>query len=163
MAALQEVLEDRLGPLDRGIVALYWFPTNGLPSALLCNVSSDEVFEKQMVLPAGRNKWLAKEITVRVEFEEGPYRLWVKPSRRAMDELDGRTTGIVAPVVERRTEDTIQTNKQLALIRQSISQVAWGPTSQEDARQIQRRVVDEGVDRVILANKESSEDRKSVV
>ena len=34
---------------------------------------------------------------------------------------------------------------------------AWGPASQEDARQIQRRVVDEGVDRVVLANKESAD------
>ena len=75
MAALQVVLEDRLGALDRGIATLYWFPTNGLPPALLCNVSSDEIFEKQMVLPAGRNKWIAKEITLKVEFEEGPYRL----------------------------------------------------------------------------------------
>ena len=74
-----------------------------------------------------------------------------------MDELVGRTAGQGALVVERRTEDAVQTSKQLALIRQSITQVAWGPASREDARQIQRRVVDEGVERVMLAGKESAD------
>jgi hypothetical protein len=165
--ALTGALESQVGELARGILTRYWFDPNSRKPSLLCNLASDDVFESKMTMMAGRATRVFRERTVRVEFEGRTHRIHVKPTKRSVEAVgEGIGTGSAeqrwkreqAVGEARHSEESRQTNKQLAQLKQAISKSQWGPVPQAAGAQLdQQKALDECYEKMALANKETTD------
>jgi hypothetical protein len=130
IASLARAVEEQLGELRRNIVTRFWFDPTSLRPSLLLQLDSDSVFESKLTQTVGKGTKIFVERTVRVAYEGGIIRVNAKPTKRAVAAM-GENLDTRGATQERqrerdreearRSEESRQTNKQLAQLQHTIS------------------------------------------